>query len=244
MPAGSEWAQRLRSVMHVLYLIFNEGYASSVGADLHRTELSGEAIRLARMMHATLPDDGEVTGLLALMLLTEARRPARTGPGGALIPLAEQDRSHWDQAAIAEGTALITGALSAAPLGPYQVQAAIAAVHAEAGTAGDTDWPQVAALYGVLDRIAPSPMVTLNRAVAVAMAQGPQAGLDLLATLDADGRLAGHHRLAAVRAHLLEQAGQPAAARDAYTEAARLTTSLPEQRYLTARAARLPDRKD
>jgi RNA polymerase sigma factor (sigma-70 family) len=206
--------------------------------------LDAEAIRLARAVRRLLPDDGEVTGLLALMLLTEARRPARTGPGGALIPLAEQDRSRWDRAAIAEGTALIAGALAAAPLGPYQVQAAIAAVHAEAGTAGDTDWPQVAALYGVLDRIAPGPMVTLNRAVAVAMAQGPHAGLDLLATLDADGRLAGHHRLAAVRAHLLEQAGQPAAARDAYTEAARLTTSLPEQRYLTARAARLPDRKD
>jgi predicted RNA polymerase sigma factor len=244
LPGPGEWDGRLDAVLHVLYLIFNEGYTATSGPDLNRPELTAEAIRLARAVRRPLPDDGEVTGLLALMLLTEARRPARTGPGGALIPLAEQDRSRWDRAAIAEGTALIAGALAAAPLGPYQVQAAIAAVHAEAGTAGDTDWPQVAALYGVLDRIAPSPMVTLNRAVAVAMAQGPHAGLDLLATLDADGRLAGHHRLAAVRAHLLEQAGQPAAARDAYTEAARLTTSLPEQRYLTARAARLPDRKD
>ena len=244
LPGPGEWDGRLDAVLHVLYLIFNEGYTATSGPDLNRPELTAEAIRLARAVRRLLPDDGEVTGLLALMLLTEARRPARTGPGGALIPLAEQDRSRWDRAAIAEGTALIAGALAAAPLGPYQVQAAIAAVHAEAGTAGDTDWPQVAALYGVLDRIAPSPMVTLNRAVAVAMAQGPHAGLDLLATLDADGRLAGHHRLAAVRAHLLEQAGQPAAARDAYTEAARLTTSLPEQRYLTARAARLPDRKD
>ncbi|HEX6857975.1 MAG TPA: DUF6596 domain-containing protein [Streptosporangiaceae bacterium] len=244
LPGPGEWDGRLDAVLHVLYLIFNEGYTATSGPDLNRPELTAEAIRLARAVRRLLPDDGEVTGLLALMLLTEARRPARTGPGGALIPLAEQDRSRWDQAAIAEGTALITGALAGAPLGPYQVQAAIAAVHAEAGAADDTDWPQVAALYGVLDRIAPSPMVTLNRAVAVAMAQGPQAGLDLLAALDADGRLAGHHRLAAVRAHLLEQAGQPAAARDAYTEAARLTTSLPEQRYLTARAARLPDRTE
>jgi predicted RNA polymerase sigma factor len=244
LPGPGEWDGRLDAVLHVLYLIFNEGYTATSGPDLNRPELTAEAIRLARAVRRLLPGDGEVTGLLALMLLTEARRPARTGPGGALIPLAEQDRSRWDRAAIAEGTALIAGALAAAPLGPYQVQAAIAAVHAEAGTADGTDWPQVAALYGVLDQIAPSPMVTLNRAVAVAMAQGPHAGLDLLATLDADGRLAGHHRLAAVRAHLLEQAGQPAAARDAYTEAARLTTSLPEQRYLTARAARLPDGKD
>ena len=211
LPGPGEWDGRLDAVLHVLYLIFNEGYTATSGPDLNRPELTAEAIRLARAVRRLLPGDGEVTGLLALMLLTEARRPARTGPGGALIPLAEQDRSRWDQAAIAEGTALITGALAGAPLGPYQIQAAIAAVHAEAAAAGDTDWPQVAALYGVLDQIAPSPMVTLNRAVAVAMAQGPQAGLDLLAVLDADGRLAGHHRLAAVRAHLLEQAGQPAA---------------------------------
>jgi RNA polymerase sigma factor (sigma-70 family) len=226
LPGPGEWDGRLDAVLHVLYLIFNEGYTA-------------EAIRLARAVRRLLPGDGEVTGLLALMLLTEARRPARTGPGGALIPLAEQDRSRWDRAAIAEGTALIAGALAAAPLGPYQVQAAIAAVHAEAGTADGTDWPQVAALYGVLDQIAPSPMVTLNRAVAVAMAQGPHAGLDLLATLDADGRLAGHHRLAAVRAHLLERAGQRERAVACYEEAARRTTSLPEQRYLHARAARL-----
>jgi RNA polymerase sigma factor (sigma-70 family) len=241
LPEPGEWDGRLDAVLHVLYLIFNEGYTATSGPDLNRPELTGEAIRLARAVRRLLPGDGEVTGLLALMLLTEARRPARTGPGGALIPLAEQDRSRWDRDAIAEGTELITGAMAGAPLGPYQVQAAIAAVHAEAAVAAETDWPQVAALYGVLDRIAPSPMVTLNRAVAVAMARGPQAGLELLAALDGDGRLAGHHRLAAVRAHLLEQAGERAAALAQYEEAARRTTSLPEQRYLTGRAARLRD---
>jgi RNA polymerase sigma factor (sigma-70 family) len=244
LPGPGERDDRLDAVLHVLYLIFNEGYTATSGPDLNRPELTAEAIRLARAVRRLLPGDGEITGLLALMLLTEARRPARTDPGGALIPLAEQDRSRWDQGAIAEGTALITSALAGAPLGPYQLQAAIAAVHAEATAAADTDWPQVAALYGVLDKIAPSPMVTLNRAVAVAMADGPQAGLALLAALDTDGRLAGHHRLPAVRAHLLEQAGHLADAHEAFLEAARLTSSLPEQRYLTGRAARLPDQKD
>jgi predicted RNA polymerase sigma factor len=237
MPAGREWAQRLRSVMHVLYLIFNEGYSSSIGADLHRTELSGEAIRLARMLHGTLPDDGEVAGLLALMLLTDARRPARTGPGGELIPLAEQDRTLWDRALIAEGVTLITGALAKGVVGEYQVQALIAAAHDGAESVGDTDWPQILALYGLLERMTGNPMVALNRAVAAAMAHGPAAGLKLLEPLDEP--LAGHYRLDAVRAHLFEMAGDPQAAVTHYRAAAARTTSTPERRYLTTQAARL-----
>jgi len=240
MPPEEERADRLRVVLHVLYLVFNEGYTATAGPELHRAELTGEAIRLTRVVHRLLPGDGEVAGLLALMLLTEARRPARTRPDGALVPLAEQDRSRWDQACIQEGVALISDALARAPLGPYQLQAAIAAVHVEAPSAEDTDWPQILALYELLERAAPNPMVTLNHAVAVAMVQGPRAGLDLLATLDGDGRLAGHHRLDAVRAHLLELAGDTTAARASYQLAARRTTSLPEQRYLEGRAARLP----
>ncbi|MFF3439115.1 RNA polymerase sigma factor [Streptosporangium sp. NPDC002721] len=238
-PPEPERAERLRVVLHVLYLIFNEGYTTTSGPDLQRRELTGEAIRLTRAVHGLLPDDGEVTGLLALMVLTDARRPARTGPGGALIPLAEQDRSLWSGESIAEGIALVTGALARAPLGPYQLQAAIAAVHAEAARAEDTDWPQILALYRLLERLAPNPMVTLNHAVALAMVRGPAAGLDLLETLEADDRMAGHHRLHAVRAHLLETAGDREAARAGYREAARRTTSLPEQRYLEGRAARL-----
>ena len=237
MPEGEERAQRLRSVLHVLYLIFNEGYASSIGADLHRTELSGEAIRLARMMHATLPDDGEVTGLLALMLLTDARRPARTGAGGELIPLAEQDRARWDQELIAEGTALITGALAQRMAGEYQVQAMIAAVHDEAASVEDTDWPQILTLYGLLERMTGNPMVALNRAVAAAMVHGPAAGLKLLEPLDEP--LAGHYRLDAVRAHLYEMAGDTQAATAHYRAAAARTTSIPEQQYLATQAARL-----
>ena len=237
MPEGEERAQRLRSVLHVLYLIFNEGYASSIGADLHRTELSGEAIRLARMMHATLPGDGEVTGLLALMLLTDARRPARTGAGGELIPLAEQDRARWDRELIAEGTALITGALAQRVAGEYQVQAMIAAVHDEAASVEDTDWPQILTLYGLLERMTGNPMVALNRAVAAAMAHGPAAGLKLLEPLDEP--LAGHYRLDAVRAHLYEMAGDTQAAMAHYRAAAARTTSIPEQQYLTTQAARL-----
>ncbi|MFG3703516.1 RNA polymerase sigma factor [Micromonospora sp. NPDC047670] len=239
MPAPGERDERLRAVLQVLYLIFNEGYTTSGGPDLHRADLTTEAIRLARMLHRLLPDDGEVTGLLALMLLTDAHRAARTGPAGELIPLAEQDRDRWDSAAIAEGIALVTEALTWSPPGPYQLQAAIAAVHAEAPSAERTDWPQILALYRLLARIAPNPMITLNQAVAVAMVDGPRAGLALLAPLDADDRTAGHHRLAAVRAHLLELAGEPRAARAAYLAAARGTTSLPEQRYLELRAARL-----
>jgi RNA polymerase sigma factor (sigma-70 family) len=228
----------LAAVLHVLYLIFNEGYTASSGPDLSDSELTGEAIRLSRAVHRLLPDDGEVTGLLALMLLTEARRGARSRPDRALIPLAEQDRGKWDTAAIGEGTALITHALAAAPLGPYQVEAAIAAIHAEAERAEDTDWRQILALYQVLDRIKPTAVVRLNMAVAAAMVRGPQAGLDLLSGLDEDERMTGYHRFAAVQGHLLEMAGDHAAARASYLLAARRTTSLPEQRYLESRAAR------
>jgi predicted RNA polymerase sigma factor len=224
----------------VLYLIFNEGYTSTSGPNLQRRDLSGEAIRLARMVHQLLPDDGEVTGLLALMLLTDARRAARSGPKGELIPLADQDRSAWDRDAIAEGAALAGDALSRTVLGPYQVQAAIAALHDEAPRAEDTDWPQILALYDVLERMSGNPMVTLNRAVAVAMVRGPGAGLALLDTLAADARMDTHHRLDAVRAHLLEMSGDADAAREHYLAAARRTTSIPEQRYLRSRAARLP----
>jgi RNA polymerase sigma factor (sigma-70 family) len=239
MPREDEWDGRLRVVLRVLYLIFNEGYTATSGPDLHRTDLTAEAIRLARAVRELLPHDGEVAGLLALMLLTDARRPARTRSDGALVPLAEQDRERWDRAAIDEGVALVTETLAQGRAGPYQVQAAIAALHDEAVRAEDTDWPQILALYGVLERLSPNPVVTLNRAVALAMVRGPRAGLDLLASLEAEGRLAGHHRLDAVRAHLLEMAGDHAAARARYEAAARLTTTLPERRYLEARAARL-----
>ncbi|WP_433356917.1 RNA polymerase sigma factor [Microtetraspora malaysiensis] len=239
LPSGPERAERLGVVLHVLYLIFNEGYAATSGPSLQRVELADEAIRLARMVQRLLPEDGEVTGLLALMLLTHARRAARTGPDGALIPMAEQDRSRWDADCVAEGVALISEALPRGDAGPYQVQAAIAALHDEAPNAEETDWPQVAALYEVLLRISDNPVVALNHAVAVAMARGAWAGLDLLDTLAADERIAGDHRLYAVRGHLLESAGEEAAARAAYLEAARRTTSFPRQRYLHGRAARL-----
>jgi RNA polymerase sigma factor (sigma-70 family) len=239
LPPEAERAERLRVVLHVLYLIFNEGHTASSGADLQRSDLTREAIRLARELHRLLPADGEVAGLLALMLLTDARRAARTTPDGALVPLAEQDRSRWSAAAIDEGVALITHALANAPIGPYQLQAAIAAVHAEAPTAEATDWPQILALYELLLRLAPNPVFTLNHAVALAMVRGPEAGLERLAALDADERMRSHHRLDAVRAHLHELAGDPGSARAAYQAAARRTTSLPEQRYLEGRAARL-----
>jgi RNA polymerase sigma factor (sigma-70 family) len=239
LPPEPERAERMRVVLHVLYLIFNEGYTATSGFDLQRPDLTAEAIRLTREVHRLLPDDGEVAGLLALMLLTDARRAARTGPGGDLIPLAEQDRGLWNGAAIEEGAALVTDALSRAPLGPYQLQAAIAAVHAEAHRAEDTDWPQIAKLYELLAASWPSPVVTLNQAVAVAMVDGPRAALDMLEALDGDDRMSEHHRLAAVRAHLLEMAGDTEAARAGYRAAARRTASVPEQRYLEARAARL-----
>jgi RNA polymerase sigma factor (sigma-70 family) len=239
MPQGAERADGLRVVMQVLYLIFNEGHTATSGPDLRRPALSLEAIRLTRAVHRLLPEDGEVAGLLALMLLTDARAGARATPDGALVPLAEQDRTRWNREAIREGLAVITRALSRARLGPYQLQAAIAAVHGEAPRAEDTDWAQIVALYGLLDRISPNPMVTLNRAVAVAMVRGPRAGLDLIETLDADHRVDGNHRLDAVRAHLLEMAGDRVGAQAAYRRAARRTTSIPERRYLEARAASL-----
>jgi RNA polymerase sigma factor (sigma-70 family) len=239
MPPEGERAERLQVVLHVLYLIFNEGYTATSGPDLQRAELTGEAIRLARDLHRLLPADGEIAGLLALMLLTDARRPARARADGSLVPLAEQDRGRWDADSIREGVALITDALLRAPLGAYQLQAAIAAVHDEAERAEDTDWRQIAVLYELLATVSPNPMVTLNRAVAVAMVDGPEAGLELLQTLDGDERMSAHHRLHAVRAHLQEMAGDTAAAQASYRAAARGTTSLPEQRYLEARAARL-----
>ncbi|MEI8406172.1 MULTISPECIES: RNA polymerase sigma factor [unclassified Kribbella] len=234
MPPDAELPSRLAAVLHVLYLIFNEGYTASSGSSLHRVELSAEAIRLTRQLRAQLPADGEVAGLLALMLLTDARRPARTTADGALVPLPEQDRSLWDAEAIAEGTELIAATLRTAPIGPYQLQAAIAAVHDEAGQAEDTDWRQILMLYELLESTAPGPMVTLNRIVAVAMVHGPARGLALLD--DIDPALKDHHRLAAVRAHLLELSGDLDAARAAYQQAARRTDSIPEQRYLQSRA--------
>ncbi len=239
LPPESERAERLHVVLHVLYLIFNEGYTASSGPDLQRGELTSEAIRLAREVRRVLPNDGEAAGLLALMLLTDARRAARTRADGSLVPLAEQDRERWNANYIEEGVALVTDALARTPLGPYQLQAAIAAVHDEAARTADTDWVQILALYELLERISPNPMITLNHAVAVAMVEGPRAGLELLGTLDEDRRLAEHHRLDAVRAHLLEMAGDRAAAHSSYRRAARRTTSLPERRYLDARANRL-----
>jgi predicted RNA polymerase sigma factor len=230
VPAAEEFDERLSAVLQVLYQIFNEGY-TTVG----RTDLTAEAIRLARIVRRLLPDDGEVAALLALMLLTDARRAARTRSDGSLVPLAEQDRSLWDRDAIREGVALVERALSSGPLGPYRLQAAIAAVHAEAERAEDTDWREILALYELLERIAPNPMITLNRAVAVGMAHGPAEALALLDTLSGDERVCGHHRFFAVRAHLLELAGEPA--RETYLEAARRTTSVPERRYLEERAA-------
>ena len=241
LPPGSEREERLGAVLHVLYLIFNEGYASTSGPSLQRAELSEEAIRLARLVHRLLPEDGEVAGLLALMLLTDARRLARVGPDGALIPMAEQDRSRWDSGHIAEGITLISAVLPRGEPGPYQLQAAIAAVHDEAPDAESTDWPQIVALYELLLLTADNPMIRLNHAVAVGMSTGPRAGLNLLAGLDQDGRIGGDHRLRAVRAHLLEMAGDRAGAYEAYLEAAGLAMSVPQQRYLRGRAARLAD---
>ena len=239
LPPPAERAQRLGVVLQVLYLVFNEGYTATSGTRLVRAELTAEAIRLVRELHRLVPGDGEVAGLLALMLLTDARRQARTAPDGSLVPLSEQDRTLWDADAIAEGVALVTRALSNGPLGPYKLQAAIAAVHDEAPSAEATDWAQILALYTVLERTAPNPMVALNRAVALAMVRGPAAGLAVLDSLSTDERIAGSHRLVSVRAHLLEMAGDRQAARSSYREAARRTTSEPERRHLLTRAARL-----
>ena len=237
LPPTDQRAARLRSVLHVLYLLFNEGYASSGGPELARSDLSGEAIRLARGLHASLPADPETTGLLALMLLTDARRPARTGPGGELIPLAEQQRSRWDRARITEGMRLITAALEQGQPGEYQLQAAIAAVHDEAPSHAATDWPKILALYGLLERRTGNPMVTLNRAVAAAMMEGPAAGLALLDGVR--GPLGGHHRFHAVRGHLLEMAGDLPGAAAEFRTAAAGTANLRERHYLTLKAASL-----
>jgi RNA polymerase sigma factor (sigma-70 family) len=239
MPSPQERGARLAAVLRVLYLVFNEGYAATSGTRLHRADLVAEAIRLARLLHALLPDVGEVTGLLALMLLTDARRPARTSADGELVPMAEQDRTLWDAAAIAEGVALVTAALPRGPTGPYQLQAAIAAVHDEAPGAAETDWPQIVALYELLMRVDGGPVVALNHAVAVAMARGPEAGLELVEALAADERIADDHRLFAVRGHLLELTGEHARAAEAYRAAAARAGSVPQQRYLNRRASRL-----
>lgn len=239
MPEREEWTTRLGLVLHVLYLMFNEGYASSAGTALQRPELTTEAIRLTRALRALLPEDAEIAGLLALMVLTDARRAARTSDDGDLIPLAEQDRARWDADAIAEGVALVTETLAKGAVGPYQVQAAIAAVHDEAASAEETDWAEILALYGLLERITGNPMVRLNRAIAAAMVHGPPAGLKLLDEIEAEGQLRGNHRVDAVRAHLLEMAGDVEGAIASFRAAAGRTTSIPEQRYLTMRAARL-----
>ena len=239
MPPAAERADRLGAVLHVLYLIFNEGYVSTSGPSLHRAELSAEAIRLTRVVHRLMPDDVEVTGLLALMVLTDARSPARTAPDGALIPMAEQDRTRWNSGDIAEGVALISHALPRGTPGPYQLQAAIAAIHDEAPSAEATDWPQIVALYELLMRLSDNPVVALNHAVAVAMVRGPAAALALVDELATDARITGDHRLDAVRAHLLELAGDQHGAKESYRLAAGRTTSIPVQRYLYARAARL-----
>lgn len=242
LPTDQEQTQRLSAVLHVLYLIFNEGYVASVGPHVQRLELSGEAIRLTRALHGGLPGNAEAGGLLALMLLTNARRKARTGPNEEMIPLDKQDRSLWDQSEITEGIALITAALSKGSISSYQLQAAIAAVHAEAARVEDTDWPQILTLYELLKRMSGNPMVALNHAVAAAMVKGPAAGLKLLQELDQDERLAGHHRLDAVRAYLMEMSGDLKGAIVHYRLAAERTTSLPEQNYLLTQVARLSER--
>ncbi len=236
-PTPEALPERLQVVLQVLYLIFNEGYTASSGLTLQRVDLTAEAIRLARMLHGLVPDAGEAAGLLSLMLLTDARRSARTDAGGGIVPLAEQRRELWNTAQITEGVDLLSRTLGKHAIGPYQLQAAIAAVHDEAARADDTDWPQILALYDVLERVSPAPVVTLNRAVAVAMVHGPAAGLAVLETVESELRQS--HRLHAVRAHLLEMSGETEAARAAYLQAARMTASIPEQRYLAMRAAAL-----
>jgi len=237
LPTADEWTDRLRTVLHVLYLVFNEGYATTAGRDVHRADLCDEAVRLTRMVHRMLPDDPEVAGLLALMLLLDARRPARTGPSGELVPLPEQDRTRWDRALVAEGAAMLAAAIGRGAVGEYQLQASIAAVHDRAARAEDTDWPQILALYELLDRMTGNPVVTLNRAVAAAMVHGPEAGLTLLAHVEE--RLSGQHRLDAVRAHLLEMAGDTTAAAEHYAAAAARATNLPERHHLSRQVARL-----
>jgi RNA polymerase sigma factor (sigma-70 family) len=238
IPTAEERSERLTAVLHVLYLMFSEGYTSSTGPDLNRLDLSNEAIRLTRLLRDLLPDDGEIAGLLALMLLTDARRPARTGAHGQLIPLDEQDRTMWDRLLIAEGVTLVSDALAQGSPGPYQIQAAIAAVHDEAATLEETDWRQILALYGVLESMGDNPMVSLNRAIALAMVEGPTRALDMLQELNDDPRLKGHYRLEAVRGHLYDMAGDTDRARQHYQAAAERTTSIPERDYLLTKAAR------
>jgi len=239
LPLPAEQRVRLGAVLHVLYLIFNEGYATTSGPTHQRVALSSEAIRLARAAHALLPDSSEVSGLLALMLLTDARSAARSGPNGEIVPLDEQDRALWNQDAIAQGAQLVTDAMTRGTAGSYLLQAAIAAVHDEAQRAEDTDWPQIVELYAMLGRISDNPMVALNHAVAVAMARGPSEGLSLLQKLDHDPRIQSHYRLDAVRAHLLERAGNVTAALPYYQAAAEKTASIPERNYLLLKLARL-----
>lgn len=243
MPEASERAERLGSVLQVLYLMFNEGYTTSSGTELQRTDLSSEAIRLTRLLVRLVPGDGEARGLLALMLLTDARRLARSGPNGELIPLDEQERALWDKEMIAEGVALVTTAFSRGAVGEYQLQAAVAALHDEAARVEDTDWAQIQALYGVLMRMSDNPMAVMNHAIAAAMVHGPTKGLELLAPLEKDERLRGNHRLEAVRAHLLERAGERARAVELYQAAAAKTNSIPERNYLMLKAAKLRDGK-
>ena len=238
LPSDAERDARLGSVLHVLYLVFNEGYTASAGESLHRVDLSSEAMRLARLLHALLPESGEVTGLLALMLLTDARRAARTGAHGEVIPLDEQDRARWDRAMIVEGSALVARAFSRGTVGPYHLQAAIAALHDEAESIDATDWAQIRALYEVLMRISENPMIALNHAVATAMVQGPETALALLEGLQTDARIAGHYRLDAVRAHLLDLAGNATEAATHYRAAASGTASIPERDYLLMKASR------
>lgn len=242
MPSEKERAERLASVLHVLYLIFNEGYTTSFGSELNRTDLSNEAIRLARLLYGLLPQDAEVAGLLALMLLTDARRRARTGDQGELVPLDEQDRARWDEHLISEGSELISKTFAKGDVGPYQIQAAIAALHDAATAADETDWKEILALYDMLEQMSDNPMVSLNRAIAAAMVRGPGAGLEMLSALDNDPRIAGHYRLDAVRAHLLEKSGDTEAAIARYRAAAERTTSIPERNYLITKAARLDHR--
>jgi predicted RNA polymerase sigma factor len=237
LPPEGERADRLRVVLHVLYLIFNEGYVTTSGPDLQRGELTGEAIRLTRLVHALLPNDGEVAGLLALMLLTDARRAARAGPGGELIPLDEQDRSRWDRSLIAEGVALLTGTLGRGPAGSYQLQAMVAAVHDQAARVEDTDWRQILALYEALRGMSDNPMVALSHAIAAAMVHGHEKGLELLDALDRDARVSGHYRLDAVRAHLFERGGDYQRAVAHHLAAAERTASVPERDYLLKKSA-------
>jgi RNA polymerase sigma-70 factor (ECF subfamily) len=237
VPEGDELLARLPGVLRIVYAIFTEGYAASGGPELVRADLADEAIRLARILHRLLPGEREVAGLLALLLLVDARREARTGPDGQLVLLDEQDRSRWDRESIEEGRRLVVAALQGGRPGPYVLQAAIAAVHDEAADVATTDWPQVVALYDVLADVAPSPVVALNRAVAVAMRDGPAAGLELLDALAADERLRGYHLLPAARADLLRRLGRRAAAAAAYREALSLVGNEPERAYLTRRLA-------